>query len=254
MTVVATIICLLELYNGLQQSGYRPRSIVGILCALLLLAAIIFQEYTHYPLVPIALSASIILSLTAELLVGQENDPMTELSSWALSFSGAIYIGWLLSYFVLLRQMTTPLHTGWLDFLRISPGAAWIYFALAVIWLQDAGAYFVGRAFGKHKMAPIISPKKTWEGAAGGIVTAVLSAMLAVLLLGLPVSYPVAALIGLVGGVVAMVGDLVESLIKRRIGIKDMGTIMPGHGGILDRADSMLFAAPVLYYLIVYFT
>jgi phosphatidate cytidylyltransferase len=100
----------------------------------------------------------------------------------------------------------------------------------------------------------VLSPKKSWEGAAGGFVAAVLVSMLAVAALGLPLGYAEAALIGAVGGVTAQVGDLVESLLKRQIGLKDIGHLIPGHGGILDRLDSMLFTAPVLYYLILLLT
>jgi phosphatidate cytidylyltransferase len=103
-------------------------------------------------------------------------------------------------------------------------------------------------------MAPIISPGKTWEGALGGILAGAMAAMLAVFLLGLPIGYGTAFLLGIAGGSAGLLGDLAESLLKRRIGVKDMGNVMPGHGGILDRADSMLFTAPVLYYLILVVT
>jgi phosphatidate cytidylyltransferase len=103
-------------------------------------------------------------------------------------------------------------------------------------------------------MTPYLSPKKSWEGAAGGFVASVLVALLAVPLLGLPLSYPAAALLGIAGGIAGQLGDLAESLIKRQIGTKDIGHLIPGHGGLFDRLDSMLFTAPVLYYLILLLT
>jgi phosphatidate cytidylyltransferase len=250
--VLSISICLFELYTALQQYGYRPRMSVGFLSAGLLWAAALFQPSVHVSLLPMVLATSILLALMAEF--PQPIDEEHSLASWALSLAGSYYVGGLLSFFVMLSQLTTPLRQSWLGFLHISPGSAWIYFVLSVVWLQDTGAYFVGRSFGKHKMSPIISPKKTWEGAIGGIVTAVIVALFTVPLLGLPINFLVAALLGLIGGCVGLIGDLVESLIKRRIGVKDMGNIMPGHGGLLDRADSIIFAAPIMYYLILLFT
>jgi phosphatidate cytidylyltransferase len=126
---------------------------------------------------------------------------------------------------------------------------AWIILALAVTWLQDTVAYFVGKAYGRTVMAPLLSPKKTWEGAAAGFLASLLTAPLFTLLLGLPISLAGAALIGAAAGIIGPLGDLVESLIKRQIGIKDSGTLIPGHGGLLDRIDSMLFIGPLVYYL-----
>ena len=126
---------------------------------------------------------------------------------------------------------------------RLDP---WLVFLLmAIVWLGDTAAFYVGSKIGRHKLAPVISPKKSWEGAAAGFITSVAAAgvwsvcrlgRLDVALLG------VAALTALA----AQVGDLVESMIKRGAGVKDSGTVLPGHGGVLDRMDAMLFAAPVL--------
>lgn len=248
IVILAVMICLIELYKGLKQAGYHPRSEVGMITALFLCAAALFQHYTSLNLVGLALSGGVILTLTNELT---RKDSEHGLASWALSFVSACYVGWLLSYYILIRVLETPLEGGWLAFLKMDPGAAWIYFILAITWLQDAGAYFIGRSWGRHKLAPIVSPGKTWEGAIGGIATAIVAAMICILILGLPISYSVAAFLGLIGGIVGLIGDLAESLIKRRIGIKDMGNVIPGHGGILDRVDSIMFTAPIIYYLIL---
>jgi phosphatidate cytidylyltransferase len=131
---------------------------------------------------------------------------------------------------------------------RMDHGLAWIFFMLAVTWLGDTGAYFAGRTFGKHKLYEKISPKKTWEGAIGGAVTAVIGALI-VRAIGLPESDLLLCIVlALVLDAAGIVGDLTESMIKRTFGVKDSGRIMPGHGGILDRVDSLLFTSPVLFY------
>jgi phosphatidate cytidylyltransferase len=132
-----------------------------------------------------------------------------------------------------------------LDRLRgLEHGIWWIVLALAVTWLNDTGAYFSGRAFGRHKLYERISPSKTWEGAIGGFLASVAGAV-AVKLLGLP-TLPLwgAALIGAGAGILGPVGDLSESMLKRAVGAKDSGKLLPGHGGMLDRIDALLFNAP----------
>ena len=122
----------------------------------------------------------------------------------------------------------------------------WLVFLLmAIVWLGDTAAYYIGSRIGRHKMAPVISPKKSWEGAAAGFVTSLIAAAVwSLWRLGTldPALLGVAA----VTAAAAQVGDLVESMIKRGVGVKDSGSVLPGHGGVLDRLDAMLFAAPVL--------
>ncbi|MBC8569713.1 phosphatidate cytidylyltransferase [Zongyangia hominis] len=135
---------------------------------------------------------------------------------------------------------------------------------LAAAWVSDSGAYFVGRAWGKRKLAPKISPKKTVEGAIGGLVTCtvffVLFGLLYTYLCGalfdikVAVNYPMLLLLAPIGSLLSIVGDLSASIIKRQCGIKDFGTIMPGHGGIMDRFDSILFVSPMFYVAVQYLT
>lgn len=249
-------VALVELYRVLENGGYQPRTTLGILCALLLYAAALLQAPPFLPApafdwTGLALALGLLLMLTGELFRREHEN---SLINWTLSFALACYLGWLLGHYLLLRRLDTPLQTGWLDFLQIPPGAAWVYLVLAITWMEDTTAYLVGRPFGRHKMAPLLSPAKSWEGAAGGFMGAVLIALLAVPVLGLPLSYGEAALLGAVGGIAGQVGDLCESLIKRQFGIKDFSNLIPGHGGVLDRLDSMLFTAPVLYYGILLLT
>ena len=130
-------------------------------------------------------------------------------------------------------------------------GRDWLLFALLVTFSTDSGAFFVGRALGRHQMAPNVSPSKTWEGAAGGLVLALVVAL--ALGIGLDLSLPrwQLATIGATVGVVSQLGDLVESKLKRLSNVRDAGSLIPGHGGILDRLDSILFSIPTVYYLLL---
>lgn len=134
-----------------------------------------------------------------------------------------------------------------LAYLRLEPAGSWlILYVIALVACADIGAYFTGRAFGKHKMAPSVSPGKTLEGLAGGIATVALFALL-VSLLALPASVTVGGflLLSMVTGLASVLGDLVESMVKRHRGVKDSGTLLPGHGGLMDRIDSLAAAIPV---------
>lgn len=143
---------------------------------------------------------------------------------------------------------------GWLNLLatlvllrRLEHGLAWIFLVLGASWLGDTGAYFAGRMFGRHPLYPRVSPKKTWEGVAGGITLATVGTFI-IRALALPeLSVPDVLLLGPVLCAIGVVGDLAESLLKRSFAVKDSGWILPGHGGLLDRIDSVMFVAPTLY-------
>jgi phosphatidate cytidylyltransferase len=241
-------VAIVELFDLLRAGGYTPRRGPGLATGLLLCAAATFQPFTPFDLTALALTLAVAGTLSYEIL---QRERSTSLLSWALTLTGAAYIGWLLSAFILLRQLDTPLRAAPLAALGIPPGTAWVILVLAITWIQDSAAYFVGRTIGRTRMAPILSPKKTWEGFAGGLAASVLAALAATFVLGLPVSYGAAALIGAATGVTGPLGDLGESLIKRQIGVKDSGALIPGHGGILDRMDSLLFTAPTVYYMVL---
>ncbi|KRM62454.1 phosphatidate cytidylyltransferase [Paucilactobacillus vaccinostercus DSM 20634] len=128
-------------------------------------------------------------------------------------------------------------------------GLTTLLFAMLIVWLTDSGAYMIGKQIGKHKLAPRISPNKTWEGSIGGTVAATI--ILAVYLWFFPVGYSWVVMVGLtlILSIIGQFGDLIESALKRFYGVKDSGKILPGHGGILDRFDSMLLVMPCLYLL-----
>lgn len=142
---------------------------------------------------------------------------------------------------VLLVATGIALH----DLKALSLDGRWLLFAFLLVWAADTGAYFAGRRFGRHKLAPSISPGKTWEGVAGGLLLTIAAGALAVVVLPAEMTPAWFLLIALVFAV-SVVGDLFESLLKRQAGVKDSGTLLPGHGGVLDRLDSLLAAAPML--------
>ncbi len=129
-------------------------------------------------------------------------------------------------------------------------GAPYLYFLFAVIFLGDTGAFFIGKPFGKHKMTPVASPNKSWEGSAGGILFACLGAWAAREILFPDLALGKALLIAVLVHAAAQASDPMESLFKRAVGVKDSSNLLPGHGGFLDRIDSLILASPLFYYLV----
>lgn len=185
----------------------------------------------------------------------------------AYLMGGPIYVGFLLGHVMVLAQVGDNFFlANLLEFdIRQLPdntydlGRNWLLFALLTTFATDTGAYLVGRTIGRHPMAPKVSPNKTWEGAVGGLLGAVLAAALLERALNLGLGLPgwdsawnwQPLLIGATVGMAAQAGDLLESWLKRRSQVKDAGSLMPGHGGILDRLDSLLITVPVVYYLLL---
>jgi phosphatidate cytidylyltransferase len=205
---------------------------------------------------PVPVVAAIIGLAVAAPLVAQFRDPSNPgaISGWALAVAGSLYLGIPALAALSLRAWPGPVGSGWLEDLsdRTSlawastpAGLAWILLVILVTWIADTAAYLVGRSIGRRKLAPHLSPNKTIEGALGGLAGAVLVSLACFALFGLPGGPLAAILAGLALGVAGQIGDLSESLIKRQAGVKDSGDIIPGHGGILDRIDALLFALPV---------
>lgn len=151
---------------------------------------------------------------------------------------GIFFVGFLGSHLVMIRGLVD--------------GACWLIILTAITAGSDTGAYWTGCRFGKRKLCPAISPNKTVEGALGGLAGAVIAALLMYFLLDVPSSVMTILVLALFLAVAGMVGDLLESIIKRGTGTKDSGTLLGGHGGVLDRIDSLLLAAPFLYYILLY--
>ena len=188
---------------------------------------------------PLLLASAVTLSLILLLPYARQKQE-TVFARWAWTIGGIIYVGWLLSYLVALRGL--------------EDGRNWVFFALLVTFASDSAAFFTGKALGKHKLAPSISPGKTWEGAIGGIIGAIIISLLFILPtpLNLPLSWGQAILLGLLVSIFGQLGDLIESLFKRKMGVKDSGNLIPGHGGVLDRIDSVVLAGIVVYYYVIW--
>lgn len=179
----------------------------------------------------LVLSASVAAMLLLEMFSREHS-----LDRMALTLLGAVVFGWMLGHLVLIRELR--------------PDGEKITFMLFVaVWIMDTAAYAVGKTLGRHKLAAVISPKKTWEGAAGGFAAALIFVMgyrAAALRETLTVGQ--AAGLGVLIGISGQLSDLAESMIKRAVGCKDSGNLLPGHGGLMDRFDSFILSAPIVYY------
>ncbi len=195
-----------------------------------LLFGVFYGRY-HAQAPQVAIACVLVLSLIGLLFGGQ---PAHRVIQWAAGAASIAYIVGLGAHFILLREA--------------SHGLGWTLLACATTWSTDIGAYFAGRQYGKRPFFHSISPKKTLEGAIGGLVAGIIAAMLVIGVAGLRVPLLKGLLIGATASAAAQAGDLVESLVKREAGVKDSGTLIPGHGGVLDRIDSLLFVIAVVYY------
>lgn len=222
---VISFIALYEFLNALKKK-YKP---VEIPTYLLL---IVFNLAYHYKAF-VVLSGAITVYI-AFLFLLYVFDHSRHFADIGVTFLGAAYIIFFLYHVILLSQLK-PSYMIWFIFLAS--------------WGADTGAYFTGRFFGKRKLAPVISPKKTVEGAIGGVISSAVLCMLMSIYFE-PALIPHSIAIGVVGSLISIVGDLSASKIKREMGIKDYGNIMPGHGGILDRFDSVILVTPFIYYVI----
>jgi len=170
----------------------------------------------------------------------------------AVGIAGVFYIGWPLSHLVMLRNLEGADFTSFFDpAVSVSYGAGLVWLMFIATWASDTFAYFVGSAIGSHKLAPSISPNKTVEGFLGSVVGT--GAVLAGLAYAFDLPPEKTVYLGVCLAIIATLGDLVESAFKRHIGIKDSGSLIPGHGGVLDRFDSVLYTAPVVYYYALIF-
>ena len=225
----------LEFYKTVAAagSGAVPFTVFGIIMTVIFIFSPLF-DFVYMS--PVLITFAIIIPVIGMIMRRNKDNSFL---SWIWTLAGILYIGWLLSHYVALREMEM--------------GREWVYYALLVTFATDTFAYFIGKTWGKHLLAPSISPKKTKEGALGGMLGAVIISVLAVWLFAMPVNYGVAVLLGIVISIFGQLGDLFESLFKRNMGIKDSGNSLPGHGGFLDRMDSIVFTGVVVYYYVVLF-
>ncbi len=220
----------LEFYRLMQLGGYSPNRAYGIVWLALLLISYWQPQLLPYSLV---VMAGMIITLTHAM--HQKERPM---NSWMATSMGALYLGTMLGQGMALRGLPD--------------GLWWVYLALALTWTNDSAAYFIGVTFGRHKLWPRISPKKSWEGTIAGWITAAIVGAVWIMITPLSANYDprFGLVIGLFSGVLALLGDLSISTIKRQVGVKDTGHIFREHGGFLDRMDSLLFVLPFVYQVV----
>jgi phosphatidate cytidylyltransferase len=221
-----------ELHTMMIHEGYRPLIVISLVLSLLFLLGPMFPQQ-RLILLEIGLVIALLVSFPLLFFRKRLDGAMVD---WSLTLAIALYLGWPMSLFPQLRGFE----------IGFSPGFWWILTVLLGVWGFDTGAFFTGRFFGRHKLAPKISPAKTWEGVIGGMIFSIaFSLMLTVIPLKVP--WYLAIVLGILIGGAATLGDLAESLIKRQTHVKDSGHFMPGHGGVLDRVDSILFAIIVVF-------
>lgn len=239
--LLLTVLGMREFYSFAEMKGIQPIRWLGIFCGINLVA--MFYSYTanDISLFPILESGFFILLLIAGIIELFRNKP-SPLGNLSTTFFGILYVAGCFGALVGLREMNLMAHPNANSYIIIS--------LFATIWICDSSAFFVGKFIGKHKLFARVSPKKTWEGAIAGLLMAVLFSIVARNNFLRFISIYDAIILGMIVGVIGQTGDLFESLLKREAEVKDSSTIIPGHGGVLDRFDSLLFVAPVVY---VYF-
>jgi len=243
-TAIVAIILLIASYEYVmlfRQGNYQPALLIVTISTL---AFVLGRALNGFNSSPWIISLLILVSMGYHLF-DYERGRDEAGTDFAITISGALYIGWLGGYLISLRE--------------IQNGMWWILLTLSAVWFADAGAYLIGKSIGKHPISPRLSPKKTLEGYIGGILFGTIGGILLVLLIqflskdNTGITPLHGLILGLIISVLSILGDLGESMIKRQVGQKDSGTILPGHGGAFDRIDSWLWAGVIGYYLITTF-
>ena len=241
--LVGGIIAIFEVFRLTPAGAGRLPLALGILAVVVLLLvaeeASGAADYLTASGIALAVWA---LAGTLWFIAAYEGD--RPVAAVLLLLMGPVYAGFFLGHGLAIYDLASGVEGA------ENVGRNWLLFTLAGTSASDTGAYAIGRLTGRHQMTPSLSPNKTWEGAAGGFIAAVLAMLAVGALLDLQVSLWQHAVVAVAVAVVAQAGDLFESFLKRRANAKDSGSIMPGHGGLLDRIDSILFALPAVYYLL----
>jgi phosphatidate cytidylyltransferase len=222
-------VAAIEFTQMMRTGGFAPPLFFVIVLIVISLTDALFPETQ---LLRPALAFTLISSLAWQLL----HRTGAPTANWALALTAGLYLGIAGASFISIRQLPN--------------GDRWLLLTLTGTWLADSGAYLVGSQIGRHKMTPTLSPKKSWEGLIGGAIFSMLLNMIVAAGLGIPIGH--GAILGLIGATLGTLGDLSISMIKRQVGVKDSGHLIPGHGGALDRLDSLLFSVIVSYYYIIW--
>ncbi|MDO8687267.1 MAG: phosphatidate cytidylyltransferase [Dehalococcoidales bacterium] len=247
LLVVWGALAVFEFYRPVTATRGSPLTYFGLVWTALFIASrnsqvisFLQPRFSESQLAPLLITLAVILPLIWRLLRPRKVEAF---ASWVWTIAGILYIGWLLGYIVALRDLDG--NRTW---------QSWVFFAFFTTFASDTAAFFTGRAWGRHKLAPNISPGKTREGAIGGLLGAIIFSLFFILPtpLRLPMNWGQTILLGGLVSIFGQLGDLVESLFKRNMGVKDSGNLLPGHGGVLDRIDSIIFAGIVVYYYVIW--
>ena len=234
MVLLATFLGLQEYYNLVLPHSKRIERVMGIGLGLILSLIISFGEVKE-----ISSFFVLILLILSIVFMGTSQDLSSSISRIGTTLFGILYIGFLLAYVSLIRNM--------------SNGKLWVLFLICCVWAGDAFALLGGSFLGRHKLYPKISPKKTYEGLGGAIVGSIIVALTFSMLFIPHLAKGTCILLGTGLAILGQFGDFTESMLKRSAQVKDSGTLIPGHGGMLDRLDSFLFSAPFLHYSLLCF-
>lgn len=229
LILAVTVLCLREYFRLLALTHWPLCTTISYIVSLLL----VYAAYAGGERWMSRVLSCGVAFLVLSTLVTSQSSPH-RLLVLLHSVFGVLFIGWNLSHLMLLRSLDA--------------GQWYVFFLCGIVWVGDTMAMYVGKSLGRHKLAPAVSPGKTWEGAIGGIVGGVSAAVFGARFFLPQVTLLQGVSLGLLVSVAAQISDLGESMIKRYAGVKDSGELIPGHGGLLDRIDSVLLAAPILIY------
>jgi phosphatidate cytidylyltransferase len=270
---IASAMALIEFYSLVQSKGAKPLVVLGVISGVFVNLAF-YNEKLHefiagilgvggvpFPTSSQFLMITLLLSIAIFGLVELFRNNGSAILNLATTIMGVLYISLFFGAFIGIRELFIPLD---FPFLRYFPndsvalsvsnlemvykwGGYTVISIFAMIWICDSAAYYGGMLTGKHKLFPRVSPKKSWEGAIFGFIFAIISAVVAKMLVLPYLTYGNAIVIGFIVGTIGQLGDLVESLIKRDAAVKDSSNLIPGHGGVFDRFDSLLLVSPIVY-------
>lgn len=227
--LIAALLAGWEFGRMMKAGGYNTTPFF----TLALIALLLLNSYRSDVSLNCILTVVLLASLTWQLFQAKSASPTAD---WALTIAGGLYIGWGMAHLAGLRQLAS--------------GLGWVWLVLLCTWGADTLAYLVGSRWGQHKLWPRLSPKKSWEGLAGGVLGSLLGAMAVAVLFNL--NWASCLFLGLIIPIVDLFGDVSISMMKRDVGVKDSSNLFPGHGGFLDRIDSLLFVSIVVYYYAVW--
>ncbi len=228
------LIALVAMGELLKINEIKPSTLFGFVSLLLMLVISLPPEWM-VTVIPFTKSSVFLAGMALLLILTVTSKNAYTFDQVGFVLLSSLYIGYGFYLFIVMREF--PEH-----------GIALVFFILFLIWTTDSGAYFVGRKWGKHKLWPEISPKKTIEGAVGGMIAALIIGTIFYLLIpNIFSTYSTALLVIFIVSIFGQMGDLVQSALKRHYGVKDSGTILPGHGGLLDRFDSLIFVMLILH-------